>query len=301
MNSNFKKGGLTMLNLSELKQLTVFADCGTLSKASEALHISQPTLTRSMKHVEETFGVPLFNRGKNKLTLNETGLLAVEYARKLLSEEHHALEQVQAFDQKLHTIAVESCAPAPLWTLLPLLSAHFPQKTISSSLVEIPVIIDHVLSGKCEIGILPFSINNPPPFADQKPFPAGIQSLSCIPFLREELSVCIPKDQAMAQCESLTFAQLNGFNCLLRSQIGFWNELCSKKMPASKFLVQEDDFAFRELVRASSLPCFTTNLASDSGILHGRNIIPITDPEANVTYHLLFPARKKEYQRLFLL
>lgn len=287
-----------MLNLSELKQLTVFADCGTLSKASETLHISQPTLTRSMKHVEEAFGVPLFIRGKNKLALNETGLLAVEYARKLLTEEQHALEQVQAFDQKLRTITVESCAPAPLWTLLPLLSSHFPKKTISSSLTELPAILDHVLSGKCEIGILPFSLNSLSSAAGCIPLPPEAPSLCCIPFLREELSVCIPKDHAMAQRESLTFAQLNGFNCLLRSHIGFWSDLCRRKMPASRFLVQTDDFELRELIRASSLPCFTTNLATDEELLQNRVSIPITDPEANVTYHLLYPTRKKEYQFL---
>lgn len=69
-----------MLDLLELEQLIAFADCGTLSKASEQLHISQPTLTRTMKHVEEAFAVPLFVRGKNKIALNETGMQAVEYA-----------------------------------------------------------------------------------------------------------------------------------------------------------------------------------------------------------------------------
>ena len=51
-----------MLDLSELEQLTAFEDCGTLSKAAEKLHISQPTITRTMQHLEETFGVPLFSR-----------------------------------------------------------------------------------------------------------------------------------------------------------------------------------------------------------------------------------------------
>ncbi|MBD5490371.1 MAG: hypothetical protein HDR13_16560 [Lachnospiraceae bacterium] len=58
-------------------------------------------------------------------------------------------------------------------------------------------------------------------------------------------------------------------------------------MPSSKFLVQTDQFEFEELVRESSLPCFTTNLAEkDSGLLVGRIKIPVTDPDANVTYYL---------------
>ncbi len=53
-----------MLNLCELEQLCAFARYGTLSKAAEELHISQPTLTRSMQHLEEEFGVALFVHGK---------------------------------------------------------------------------------------------------------------------------------------------------------------------------------------------------------------------------------------------
>jgi hypothetical protein len=35
-----------MVEITQLEQLIVFAECGTLSKAAEELHISQPTLTR---------------------------------------------------------------------------------------------------------------------------------------------------------------------------------------------------------------------------------------------------------------
>ena len=44
-----------MLDLLELEQLTAFAECGTLSKAAEKLHISQPTITRTMQHLEDVF------------------------------------------------------------------------------------------------------------------------------------------------------------------------------------------------------------------------------------------------------
>lgn len=127
-----------MLNLLELEQLVAFADCGTLSKAAETLHLSQPTITRTMQHLEEEFGVSLFLRGKNRITFNETGQKAVEQARKLLRDAREAVEQVRAFDQRLHTITVQSCAPAPLWTLLPVLSREFPERTISSASAKNP-------------------------------------------------------------------------------------------------------------------------------------------------------------------
>lgn len=271
-----------MLNLTELEQLVAFADLGTLSKAAEELHISQPTITRTMKSIESAFGVPLFIRGKNKIELNETGLQAVKYARSLLTSAQNAVQQVQAYHAKLHTISVKSCAPAPLWTLLPLLSARFPEQTVSSKLTEQNEIVDEVLSGTCEIGILSY--------------PVSIRTITCIPIIQENLSVCISRSHALANRKHLTLTDLNGFNCLLRSEIGFWTQLCYEKMPASKFLTQTDDFTFRELIQQSTLPCFTTNLAGDmSDILKDRNIIPITDAEANVVYHFICKKDKEHY------
>ena len=56
-----------MLDLNELNQLVEFADLGTLSKVAEQEHISTPSLTRSMKHLEESFGVPPgHERAKNQ-------------------------------------------------------------------------------------------------------------------------------------------------------------------------------------------------------------------------------------------
>lgn len=88
-----------MLNLLELAQFVSFAECGTLSKTAEQLHISQPTLTRTMRHVEDVFGVPLFHRGKNHLALNQTGEIAVKQARKLLENAENAVQTVQAFNR----------------------------------------------------------------------------------------------------------------------------------------------------------------------------------------------------------
>ena len=136
-----------MLNLLELEQLAAFAAEGTLSKAAEKLHISQPTITRTMQHLEEDFGVSLFRRTKNHIALNETGWKAVEYAERILKSAEEAVEGVRSFDRSLHTITVSSCAPAPLWELLPALTRTFPDMTISSSIKGNGAVLKDLQSG----------------------------------------------------------------------------------------------------------------------------------------------------------
>ena len=263
-----------MLNLSALYQFVTYADCGTLSAAAEKLHISQPTLTRTMHSVEDAFRVPLFHRGKNRIELTDTGKVAVEQAKSLLAEAEKAVQAVQVFERNQHTITIHSCAPVPLYSLLPELSRRFPDNIISSKLTNMDEIIQSVISGNADIGILPQ--------------PCSDKALRCIPYLKEQLYVCIPKEHKLSEHSHLSLSQLNGFNCLLRDKIGFWTDLVKSKMPASRFLIQTDDFEFRELVRASTLLCFSSNKATDlEQTLKGRKLIPLTDPEVNVTYHLI--------------
>lgn len=262
-----------MLDLNELQQLVAFADLGTLSKVAEEGHISTPSITRSMKHLEESFGVPLFTRSKNRIALNETGLAAVEAARKLLAEADQAVRGVQAFDQRRRTLVVKSCAPAPLWVLLPKLSTSHPGMTVASHICPTEDVLAAWNEAACDIAILPFPLETD----------AAVQE-----FFHEKLFVCVPPDHELAQHKSLTFADINGFNFLLRTQLGFWDTLCRQKMPSSRFLVQTDEFTFDELVVSSSLPCFTTDYFSNVQERYpGRVCIPLTDPEADVTFYLL--------------
>ena len=48
-----------MIELHFWEQLVAIADCGTISAASEKLHLTQPALSRSMKRLEELLGVPI--------------------------------------------------------------------------------------------------------------------------------------------------------------------------------------------------------------------------------------------------
>lgn len=269
-----------MLDFDDLEQLTAFARCGTLSAAAEELHISQPTITRTMQRLEDDFGAPLFVRSKNSIELNETGKMAVEYARKLIFEAENAVRSVREFDKNLRSVNVASCAPAPLWSLLPELSARFPKNTVTSQLMDIPEIIAAVSAGRQDIGILPFECHD--------------KGLVDMVYIKEDLAVCVPPESPLAEFEEVSFAELNGFNCLLRDQLGFWTEMCQRKMPASRFLIQTDASEFYELVKASTLLCFTTKLANPAGTIYDRKTVPISDSEAHITYHLIFRPQKRE-------
>lgn len=56
----------------------------SITKASEVLHITQPTLSRQLSQMEEEVGVKLFERGSRRITLTNEGILLRRRAEEIL-------------------------------------------------------------------------------------------------------------------------------------------------------------------------------------------------------------------------
>ena len=57
---------------------------GNISAAAEALHVSQPALSRQIKDLEEELGVTLFERGSRRIRLTEEGMILKRRAEEMV-------------------------------------------------------------------------------------------------------------------------------------------------------------------------------------------------------------------------
>lgn len=271
-----------MFEFIQLEQLLAIDKYKTLSKAAEELLISQPALSRSMQRLEEELQVTLFTRQKNKITFNENGKLALEYARKIVNSSLEMKEHLQAFDKSNHTISIGSCAPAPIWNLTPEVSRLFPDMKIQSDMKSLDELVDGLINNKYQIIIT----------TDEMNLPDIISRKYC----EEHLYISLPPAHPLAGHKSLTLNNLNGQSILILSKIGFWYDICKAKMPDSLFLVQEELSALDELRKSSALPSFATDLTNKSSSHDNRILIPLTDPEVNVTFYINY---NKSYKKQF--
>lgn len=76
-----QKRGQTM-ELRILQYFLIVVKEGNISKAAEALHITQPTLSRQMNQLEEELGTKLFIRGRH-LELTDAGTMLVRRAEEV--------------------------------------------------------------------------------------------------------------------------------------------------------------------------------------------------------------------------
>lgn len=81
------------------RQLTAFlaiVDHGSLGRAAEALHITQPALSRTIKRLEQQLGAALFERYAKGMAPSAAGLALLPHARLLQRGAVAAVEEVQA-------------------------------------------------------------------------------------------------------------------------------------------------------------------------------------------------------------
>lgn len=73
------------MELRVLEYFLAVAREETISKAAKYLHITQPTLSRQLKELEDEIGKTLFIRGNRKITLTDEGILLRKRAEEILT------------------------------------------------------------------------------------------------------------------------------------------------------------------------------------------------------------------------
>ena len=72
------------MELRTLRYFLAVAQARTISAAAEALHVTQPTLSRQLMQLEEELGVQLFRRSRYHIELTEDGMLLRRRAQELV-------------------------------------------------------------------------------------------------------------------------------------------------------------------------------------------------------------------------
>ncbi len=270
-----------MFELTQLLYFVTIVEQGTISRASEVLLVSQPALTRSLKKLEESLEVELFDRKKNKIILNENGQLAFKHAKNIIEQSKTMKSDLVFFNKHKNTIVLGSLAPAPIWALTNLFNKKYPGMNVEKTMENSDTQLIHGLRNDLyNIIVLDY--------------PYEHKDYQSIQLFSENLYLSLPPAHPLALFNEVSFADLNGESILLLSKIGFWNEICLKHIPDSHLLVQSDENIFNEIRRASALPHFRSNITLGRSNDDNRINIPISDKEAQVKYYAIFKKNKKE-------
>ena len=263
-----------------LEHLQTMRNCHTLAEAAEQLNITQPTLSRSIQKIERILGVELFRREHNRLYLNDNGVMAVNYAMRILDMESEMVSQIRSLDQTSRMISVGSCTPGPILKVVQDLQMMYPDKRIASE-VRMP---EDLLKGLRRSDYQMIIINEP----------VTEEGCICSELETEQLYVTVTPDHPAAVRGEVSFSDLNGENLPVMANLGIWRSVIDRMMPDSHFYPQSDLSVIMSLAEATDLPTFDSNSRIQIfGESKGRVTIPISDKEAKLRCYCVCRSKNK--------
>lgn len=171
------------MNLEQLRSFVEVARLGHFTRASEHLHLAQPSLSRQISTLEREVGVELFHRARGHIALTAAGEAMLPRAQRMLAEAEAIREEMGEL-AGLRRGRVRLGAPPTLCTSLvaeALSTFHSAHPGVDLHLIESGsrLLVDQLGVGAVDIALITES-DGPPP--------SGF-SLTRMPLLTEELVV----------------------------------------------------------------------------------------------------------------
>lgn len=154
------------MNLRQIEMFRAVMETGTFTAAAEALHISQPGVSRAARHLEIQLGVPLFERSQGRIRPTDEALA-------LHAEIERSFRGVQAIQQfarglKHGTYAVlrVACSPNTGAHAVPRAIASMLETTPNASvsfevLPRAEQLVDALLSNQVDLGFSSVALDHP--------------------------------------------------------------------------------------------------------------------------------------------
>jgi DNA-binding transcriptional LysR family regulator len=190
------------MDLKQLRHFVALADHRSFSAAAEAVAISQPALTRSIKLLEVRLGVTLFDRHTRRVALTEAGERLHRRAKLILNEAAAAERDVQTPPAQVRSLKV-GMAPMFASNILPAAMTDF-SRSHPNVEIEVTSGLFDVLAGKVLEGELDIAFSN-------LPYAQIDKSLLVEPLFDIDVVYLASRDHPLAGKPTTVFTELTAY------------------------------------------------------------------------------------------
>ena len=190
----------------------------SITKASEVLHITQPTLSRQLSQMEEEVGVKLFERGSRKITLTNEGILLRRRAEEILQlvekTEKELAEQEEQVEGKISIGCGEISSVQLLSELFRTFREKYPRVSFDIFTATADLVKEQMDKGLLDIGLLLE--------------PVDIEKYDFIRLdMKENWVVLMRPDDPLTQKQCVTAKDLSALPLILPRRMSVQSELAS--------------------------------------------------------------------------
>jgi len=146
------------MDTQNLSAFIAVAESASFTQAAEALHLSQPAVSKRIGALEEQIGQPLFDRVGRRVSLTDAGRTLLPYARKVLQDLEDGRRALSHLHEKVAgRLSIGTSHHIGLHRLPPVLRAftqQYPEVDLDLHFMDSEVACQAVLAGKLELGIV---------------------------------------------------------------------------------------------------------------------------------------------------
>ena len=278
------------MDITALEYFKIIAESGSLTKAAQQLHITQPAMSAMLKKLEDELGAPLFDRSPNRIYLNKTGEIALIHVNTILRNVEQMKADVLSTAKQSQTLAIAFCDPGVRWFSVPRFSVAHPEIQVRDDLYEGEDAVKLLSERVYDLMVTPQKIQD-----------TRVQSL---PFLHDQVYLSIPGSSNLAGNSNISIREIPA-QPLLYPQIGgyFLTQLekviTEDHLPIT--LVKNNYNVTQHLIRTTNFLATVSTLSMDlrNDGTH-PSLVPLSDPELNVLYYISYLKTNREKVKVFL-
>jgi LysR family hydrogen peroxide-inducible transcriptional activator len=284
--------------LRQLRHLVTLAEHAHFGRAARAAHVTQSTLSASIRELETTLGAALVDRTRRRVVFTPLGLKIVERARRLLTDAEElarlAREEGPPLAGEIRLGVIPTIGPYLLPRVLPLLRRRYPKLRLLLTEDLTDRLLAQLDDGTLDVLILAL------------PYDVGGDETATIG--RDPFSVVVPRAHQLAGAASVPSERLRGEpllllrdgHCLRAHALA----ACGFRDPASPVAFEATSLhTLVQMVDNGLGITLVPQLALDAGLLKGTGLVerPLAGGHASREIGLVWranTARKPEFTLL---
>lgn len=195
----------------DIRRLEVFCkvvESKSFTRAADAVHLSQPSVSEHIRVLEETVGDKLLDRLGREAQVTGAGQVLYRYARRIIQLRDEALQAVRSYGGQLSGTLRLGASTIPGAYLLPqrleAFQAKVPGTKVMLRISGTSRIVDEVLQGELELGLIGALWKD--------------AALICHPYCADQLVLTVAPSHPWAQRREVDVHELSGETFILRER-----------------------------------------------------------------------------------
>ena len=194
-----------MPSLKQLRYVCAVAEHKHFSKAAQACHVTQSTLSAAIQELESQLGVVIFERNKKSVLITPLGARLLHQARLILGNVEDFVGLAKSHDEALtgeiRLGVIPTIGPFMLPHLLAELRKSYPKLKLYLKEALSAPLLQQLQEGKLDLAILAF--------------PYVMPDMETLSLFRDDFVLCLPPGHQLEKSKQVKQHQLQGESLLL--------------------------------------------------------------------------------------